>query len=136
MTRLPIPPPLGGIDAATCADCSADMAQHLHGHLAHDPTCPTGRAMDAATARDRAYFEDHPQATAYVRDLMPGDLAARDLACVFSLDGRPLLVRVRRIADGVRGKTLPSNLGVFLASEDGYRIAARFCDTVLVREVS
>jgi hypothetical protein len=83
-----------------CPDCAAvDEGSHL----AHDDTCPIGRAIDEMSARDRDWFDRHPAATEHWRAAMPGDFSLPSLAGVVP-QGR---VRVRLIAPGVRVRQLP-----------------------------
>lgn len=118
----------------TCPDCTGVPAPNERGGgtLSHDPGCPVGRALDAMSDADREWFAEHPDAEHYWRDLLPGDLGVSSLACVASLDGRPLRVRVRRLADGVRVRSLPANLLVFAGTEDGNRVAARLTTAPLL----
>lgn len=110
-----------------CPDCAGvlDRTPEGGGRLVHSDGCPVGAALDAMSARDRAYFDAHPGVTEYWRDLMPGDLGLGSLGCVGSSTGEPLRVRVRRLGDGVRVRRLPSHMVVFLGSEDGNRLALR-----------
>ena len=53
------------------------------------------RIVDEVSARDRVYFEQHPEASSYVRPYVPGELL-----------GQPVppgtLIRVHQIRPGVR----------------------------------
>lgn len=119
MTRRPSP--------WDCPDCAGTLDTEAGRDyvLTHSDGCPVGSALDAMSDADRAFFDAHPEADEYWRPLMPGDLGVGSLACMGSTDGKPLRVRVRRIAEGVRVRSLPANAFVMLGTEDGNRIAYR-----------
>ena len=111
-----------------CPDCLGHLEPStvaMPGSFAHDEGCPAGAAMDAVSATDREWFAAHPGTSEYWRRLMPGDLGLHSLSCVGSIDGRPLRVRVRQIADGVRGRTIPANMYIRTGTPDGDRLAYR-----------
>ncbi|MGD9890118.1 MAG: hypothetical protein AB7R89_11085 [Dehalococcoidia bacterium] len=57
------------------------------------------RIIDAVKARDRAYFEQHPSESQYLRPYIPGETWP-------VLDHGGTHVLVTRIAPGIRTKTL------------------------------
>jgi hypothetical protein len=54
-----------------CADCTAVL---VDSHLTHDSTCPVGVAEDERLAADRRYFEDHPGAQSFVRQITQSEI--------------------------------------------------------------
>lgn len=114
-------------DSWDCPDCTGVPTLREDGLtvLTHSDGCPVGRALDHMSDTDRAWFDAHPDASEYWRDLLPGDFGIGSLSCIGSIDGQPLRVRVRQIADGVRVRSLPGNAYVMLGTEDGIRLAHR-----------
>lgn len=83
----------------------------------HD--CPIGKAIDDQLATDREWFEAHPDAAYYWRDLLPGDVELSNLDPVFAVDDKPMKVCVRKTAhDGLRVRSLPENVAVIVAGPD------------------
>lgn len=109
-----------------CPDCTG---AHDHDQvLRHDHGCPISTALEAMSATDRAWFEAHPGAGEYWRDLLPGDLGVSCLDSVVlgTTDGRPARVRVRQIEPGVRLRSMPGNLVIRLDTLDGARVGTLF----------
>jgi hypothetical protein len=67
-------------------------------------------AVEVMLDKDRTFFEQHPEATEYWRELMPGDLFISSLDSVFSGDGKPMKVRVKLVGDGIRARVYPPNM--------------------------
>ena len=105
-----------------CPDCPADNGGT--GPLVHADTCPIRRALDHVSQVDREWFAAHPDATEYRRDLLPGDLHVSNLDAVLlgTGDGKSPRVRVRRVSDGVRVKSLPENLILRVDTLDAVRV--------------
>lgn len=76
---------------AICPDCTARLRPGRT--LRHDATCPVGADTDATAAADQAWFDAHPFATAYRRELTYSERA------LVTTTGR---VTVTRIRDGLR----------------------------------
>ncbi len=87
----------------SCRDCTAVAG--ATGTLEHDPTCPLGQNLDAVSADDRRWFEDHPGASLRRR---PPAWSERDMiasACGVALPAGASWhgdVVVRQLAPGVR----------------------------------
>jgi len=88
---------------SSCKDCTAVAGETRT--LEHDPTCPLGQDLDAVSASDRQWFEDHPGASLRRR---PPAWCERDMiaaACGVALPAGVTWhgqVVVRQIGPGVR----------------------------------
>lgn len=85
----------------TCPDCGATESSTGIEHLAG---CPAAKATDEMSDRDRSWFEAHPNATEYYRELMPGDLGVASLDA-FVAGGK---VHVTKQGPGIRARRLPA----------------------------
>lgn len=86
---------------ATCPDCTATEVDN---YLQHDQTCPLGLDLDRTSDADRRFFEDHPGARNYWREIRPSEVAGlRQAGVIPNVPGKAVgRVRVTNIADGIR----------------------------------
>lgn len=89
----------GGGVVTRCTDCTAVVHDN---ELKHDETCPIGRALDTMTDNDRAYFEEHPDQTEYVRPFVPFEFPPEVLDPVPF--GYQRMVIVRKLGEGLRAR--------------------------------
>src|SRR5215213_2666312 len=86
------------IRPADCPDCPAKGP-----NWRHDTTCPVGRALDATSADDRAWFDARPDARTRVRPVRPDE---RHWLTRNGCRVDPFVyVIVTRIAEGVRTRS-------------------------------
>lgn len=90
-----------------CPDCAAVAIRR---ETVHDPTCPLARAVDAVADADRLWFEQHPGAGCYWREIQPAEAA--DIRVCQAEIGQPIpdaaqfagRVRVTQLAPGLRAR--------------------------------
>ena len=85
----------------SCPDCGVTAVDR---RLVHDTTCPLGLGIDRVCSDDRRWFETHPAADFYWREVDPWEVAdLRAAGAIPDIPGRPVgRVRVTRLAEGVR----------------------------------
>jgi hypothetical protein len=91
-----------------CPDCSQPMFS-VDGGM-HDDTCPHMAAIEEVCAKDRVWFEEHPDAGHYYRQITPPEcvelLAIQTGQTEAPPDGRWVgRVKVYLIDEGLRGRS-------------------------------
>lgn len=89
-----------------CPDCGASFTSGL---LKHEKTCPISVALDEAMDADRAWFDAHPNASSYFREMNIADrddflrtLPSQAEGCeILEVTGR---IRVVSLGPGMRGR--------------------------------
>lgn len=74
--------------------------------LNHNADCPIAVASQQMMEADRTWFESHPLATEYRREMMPGDIASSSTLAVITDDGKLPRVLVRHIGLGLRARSI------------------------------
>lgn len=91
MDNLPIPP--------RCPDCNAPRRGP---HIEHEPSCPFNSAVEAVTAADKRWFEDHPAADYYWRPISDAEIAEQRFTTGHAPDRDTTRVRVTKYSADVR----------------------------------
>lgn len=114
------------IESLQCPDCLFTREIDHDAIDGHSESCLGRAAFAAQLAMDREWFENHPDATEYYRQLVPGDFGVSNIDGVVFFKGPPKRICVFAVASGVRFRRFPENMIIKVDSVTGRYILETF----------